>query len=75
MGGTSVRTLVTEILEAWRRAERLGSELTPGTPEHDAATLAVERLRNLYQDMTRALPELTPAEAEAQLRELRLEEA
>jgi hypothetical protein len=70
-----VRTLVAEILEAWRRAERLVAELTPGTPEHAAAMLAIDRLRNLYGDMAKALPELSRAEAEAQLRELRLDEA
>jgi hypothetical protein len=51
-----MQTLVAEILAAWRRAERLATELPPGTSEHTAAVTACERLRELYQDMTKAGP-------------------
>ena len=47
-----VQTLVAEILAAWRRADRLASEYAEGSPEHAAAQVACERLRDLYRDLT-----------------------
>ena len=47
-----MRTLVAEVLAAWRRAERLAGELAPGTPDQTAAQLASERLRDLYHELT-----------------------
>jgi hypothetical protein len=68
-----VRTLIAEILDAWRRAERLASEFPPGAVEHDAATLAAERLRCLYQDLTSTgvVEPLSVQEAQALLTQLR----
>jgi hypothetical protein len=66
-----VQTLVAEILAAWRRADRLASELPAGTPEHEAALLACERLRDLYHDLTRpggVADELSDREATELLR-------
>jgi hypothetical protein len=62
-----VQTLVAEILAAWRRADRLSSELPEGTPEHAAALAACERLRDLYADLTKSgvAREISDAEARA----------
>jgi hypothetical protein len=49
-----VKTLLVEILAAWRRAERLTNTLEPGTPDHAAAQNACERLRDLYHDLARS---------------------
>ncbi len=67
-----MQTLVAEILAAWRRADRLAGELEPGTPEHAAAATACERLRDLYQDLTKsgAAREISAAEARALIEEL-----
>jgi hypothetical protein len=46
-----MQKLVAEILAAWRRAERLEQSLPPGTPAHDAARRACERLRDAYSDL------------------------
>ena len=46
-------TLVAQVLAAWRRAERLTNELPSDSPEHAAAVAAYERLRHVYQDLTR----------------------
>ena len=46
-----MRTLVAEVLAAWRRAERLSGELPPASPEQIAAQQACERLRAVYQDL------------------------
>lgn len=68
----AVQTLVAEILAAWRRAERLSSELEPGTIDHAAAAEACERLRALYQDLTRStrVGAVSEADARALLSEL-----
>ena len=47
-----MQTLVAEILSAWRRAERLTGLLPAETPEHAAAVIATEKLRELYQEVT-----------------------
>jgi hypothetical protein len=47
-----MQTLVAEILAAWRRAERLTGTLQEGTPEHAAAQLACDRLRDLFGELT-----------------------
>ena len=67
-----MRTLVAEILAAWRRAERLAGELEEGTAEHDAAVLACERLRDLYRTLTSTglVADMTEADARALLAEL-----
>src|SRR6185436_4446529 len=41
-----VKKLAAEIMAAWRRAERLTTELAEGSPEHDAARRASDRLRD-----------------------------
>jgi len=60
-----MRTLLAEVLTAWRRAERLAAAAEPGTPEHRIAVTASERLRDLYHDLTHSgvVDELTDAEA------------
>jgi hypothetical protein len=60
-----VKKLVAEIMAAWRRAERLASTLPEGSPEHDAAARACERLRDAYQELTHSgvADALTAAEA------------
>ena len=67
-----MQTLVAEILAAWRRAERLSEQLPPGTPEHDAAQRACERLRDLYHELTTSgiAQPMTHADARALLAEL-----
>lgn len=47
-----MQTLVAEILAAWRRAERLSSELPPGSPEQVAALAACQRLKLIYRELT-----------------------
>jgi hypothetical protein len=60
-----MQKLVAEIMAAWRRAERLTSSLPEGTPEHEAAARACERLRDAYQELTHSgvAEALTAAEA------------
>jgi hypothetical protein len=67
-----MRTLVAEVLAAWRRAERLTAELPAGTPEHAAALDACERLRALYQDLVSSgvMEPVSEAGARALLEEL-----
>lgn len=67
-----MQTLVAEILAAWRRAERLSQALPAGTPEHDAAVAACDRLRDLYRDLTTSgfAHEVDQAEARTLLSEL-----
>jgi hypothetical protein len=67
-----VQTLVAEILAAWRRAERLTSELDPGSADHAAAQLACDRLRELFHDLTNkpGVGNVTEADARALLSEL-----
>ena len=45
-----MQKLAAEILAAWRRAERLARELPEGSPEHDAAQRAGDRLRDAFQE-------------------------
>jgi hypothetical protein len=67
-----MQTLVAEILAAWRRAERLSNELPKGSLEQVAAQAVAEKLRDIYQDLTRgeAAHEVTEAEARTLLEEL-----
>lgn len=67
-----MKTLVAEILAAWRRAERLTDELPDATPEHAAALMACERLRDLYRALTTAggVDEVSEADARTLLAEL-----
>jgi hypothetical protein len=58
-----MQTLVAEILTAWRRAERLSATFEAGTVEHDAATEACIRLRDLYRDLTEGPLHARPAES------------
>ncbi len=46
-----MQKLVAEILAAWRRAERLEQSLPPGSPAHEAAQRACERLRDAYGEL------------------------
>jgi hypothetical protein len=66
-----VQKLVAEIMAAWRRAERLTSSLSEGSPEHAAAQHASERLRDAYQELTHSgvADALTSAEAKLLLRD------
>jgi hypothetical protein len=67
-----MQTLVAEILAAWRRAERLSTELPEGSVEQAAAQAVAEKLRDIYQDLTKgeAAHEITEAEARTLLEEL-----
>ena len=60
-----MQKLVAEIMAAWRRAERLANTLPNGSPEHDAAQRACDRLRDAYQELTHSgvAAALTAAEA------------
>jgi hypothetical protein len=66
-----VQKLVAEIMAAWRRAERLASTLPQGSPEHDAAQRACDRLRDAYQELTHSgvAEALSVAEAKLLLRD------
>ena len=66
-----MQKLVAEIMAAWRRAERLSSTLPPGSPEHDAAQRACDRLRDAYQELTHSgvAEALSVAEAKLLLRD------
>jgi len=66
-----MKKLVAEILAAWRRAERLASTLPAGSPEHDAAQRACDRLRDAYQELTHSgvAEALSVAEAKMLLRD------
>ena len=45
-----MQTLVAEVLTAWRRAERLMGLLPAGTAQQEAAVMAADSLRELYED-------------------------
>jgi hypothetical protein len=45
--------LVAEVLAAWREAERVADQTSAG-PEHDRATFAAERLRDVYHELVNA---------------------
>jgi hypothetical protein len=62
-----VQKLVAEIMAAWRRAERLAATLPAGTPEHDAAQRACERLRDAFQELTHSGVAHAISAAEARL--------
>ena len=62
-----MQKLVAEIMAAWRRAERLSSQLDAGTPEHDAAQRACDRLRDAYQELTHSGVASAISAAEARL--------
>lgn len=67
----ALQKLVAEIMAAWRRAERLCATLAPGSPEHEAAQRACERLRDAYQELTHSgvAAALTAAEAKLLLQD------
>jgi|1185.fasta_scaffold1646301_1 hypothetical protein len=44
--------LVADVLEAWREAERLLDGLPALSPDHETVRVTVERLRDLYADLT-----------------------
>lgn len=69
--GHRLQKLVAEIMAAWRRADRLAATLPAGSPEHDAAARACERLRDAYQELTHSgvAEALTAAEARMLLRD------
>jgi hypothetical protein len=62
-----MQKLVAEILAAWRRAERLASTMPEGSPEHEAARRACERLRDAYQELTHSGVAEAVSAAEAKL--------
>jgi hypothetical protein len=45
-------TLIAEVLNLWREAERIASETPTVSPDHETAALAAARLRILYQNLT-----------------------
>jgi hypothetical protein len=47
-----VASVVAEILEAWRAAERLLDELPPLDPDHETIALAVHELQGIYARLT-----------------------
>jgi hypothetical protein len=67
-----MQTLVAEILAAWRRAERLANELPQGSLEQAAAQAVAEKLRDIYQELTRTagVSHISEAEARTLLEEL-----
>ncbi len=44
--------VVAEVLDAWRRGERLLEDLPPIDPDHETVRLAVADLRAAYQSLT-----------------------
>ena len=60
----AVQALVAEVLRAWREAERVANEREPGTSDHVAAMIAVERLRDVYADLMSAQAGETDATAD-----------
>ena len=67
-----MQKLVAQVLAAWRRAERLATELEPGSPAQRAAKGAADRLRQIYQELTRpgVGREITEAQAQRLLEDL-----
>jgi len=49
-----VQSLVSQVLAAWREAERIASASPRGSASERAARNAVQRLRDLYVDLTTA---------------------
>ena len=62
-----MQKLVAEIMAAWRRAERLANQLEEGSPEHDAAQRACDRLRDAYQELTHSGVASAISSAEARM--------
>jgi hypothetical protein len=46
-----LQTLLQVVLRAWREAERVASERPTSSKEHQAALVAVDRLRVLYMEL------------------------
>ena len=46
-----MQRLLQVVLSAWREAERVASERSEGSQEHQAALVAAERLRLLYGEL------------------------
>jgi hypothetical protein len=49
-----VDRLLTEVLEAWRSAERTLDEMPASSPDHETIVIAIARLRSLYQELAAA---------------------
>jgi hypothetical protein len=45
-------TLVGEVLETWRQAERLVEHLPPTEPERETAAQLADELRSMYRSLT-----------------------
>jgi hypothetical protein len=46
-----LQKLLQVVLTAWREADRVASERSPDTQEHQAALVAADRLRLLYTEL------------------------
>lgn len=46
-----MQRLLQVVLSAWREAERVASERSEGSQEHEAALIAADRLRSLYGEL------------------------
>jgi hypothetical protein len=64
-----MQALVKEVLAAWREAERVAAQQPPGSADHDAAVIAIERLRNLFTELTTHGSSVNHEMAEALLKE------
>ncbi len=53
----AVSALAAEVLEEWREGERLLRLLEPESSDGAAVTASIEEMRELYQHLTRAVPE------------------
>lgn len=62
-----MQKLVAEIMAAWRRAERLTAALPEGSPEHEAAQRACDRLGLAFQELTHSGVAHAISAAEARL--------
>jgi len=62
--------LVAEVLAAWRRADRLAADLPHESREGLAASMAAQRLHDLYRDLQKVAGEVNEADARALLAEL-----
>ena len=49
-----MQKLVADVLTAWRSAERLAADLSPGDPAHSSVIAAVEQLQAIFNDLTLA---------------------
>lgn len=57
---TPARSVVAEVLQTWREAERLLDELPPISPDHETVRLAVHSLRATYRSVSAGDAMLTP---------------